>query len=267
MKNAILATVHAFAHFIRSRQLELIGRNFANCARHPKLQSPTFPFHSAQISQVPRVWPPRYATHSRANIANWIISRVLLSTKVSQVDVANLYSVAFVSISVQSRVRSGATFVLPGDMAATSVVLLDRGNNTTCTVNLYGKSESATLIRPPPPPPPLPPPTFGTHSFHLCWRNCALRTLATVTATASHDCHSLLRSYACVRICEVRNGVHGDINALNSHAKKKTPTAEACRVAIVVVCVCVFFFLILTNSIWVQILHILYTQHRVHIRF
>lgn len=24
-------------------------------------------------------------------------------------------------------------------MAATSVVVLDRGNNTTCTINLYGK--------------------------------------------------------------------------------------------------------------------------------
>lgn len=34
-------------------------------------------------------------------------------------------------------------------MAATSVVLLDRGNNTTCTINLYGKfpgDRSAAMI-------------------------------------------------------------------------------------------------------------------------
>lgn len=31
-------------------------------------------------------------------------------------------------------------------MAATSVVLLDRGNNTTCTINLYGKFYNRTVI-------------------------------------------------------------------------------------------------------------------------
>ncbi|KAJ8918720.1 hypothetical protein NQ315_015040 [Exocentrus adspersus] len=31
-------------------------------------------------------------------------------------------------------------------MAATSVVVLDRGNNTTCTINLHGKSDCATVV-------------------------------------------------------------------------------------------------------------------------
>lgn len=30
-------------------------------------------------------------------------------------------------------------FAVKRKMAATSVVVLDRGNNTTCTVNLFGK--------------------------------------------------------------------------------------------------------------------------------
>lgn len=44
-----------------------------------------------------------------------------------------------ISADIRDKQTKKKKHLIKSQMAATSVVVLDRGNNTTCTINLYGK--------------------------------------------------------------------------------------------------------------------------------